>query len=424
MGELESIVQRMIDAGEPEANIALVIREFNQPDPAKIQQAVDAAKGARENEKRIYAENKPTARQLVGSFMRGAGEGAVKNLPAIAGMAAMPVTGGMSVIPGALTMAGAMGGGSLLRSALDDKDETLSGALKTAGGEATVGALTEGVGRGAGRVIQGAGRMIARLPVMATVRPSAAVRREFGGAKKIADTILDEGLMTSGGANQAMRDSRAAALRMARGARHTTAPIQPSELLDDVMPVVRRGETRAAMGMADTTTDDIVSQLARMEKANPGGIRVDKGQVFKEEAQGLSSGAYKSRALGNDVNSLSAETNEAVAKGLRKAIEDRVPAIGPTNARTQRLVGSRKAIKEAEERPHALTNMLSILSAGGGLVSGNPEPGVAGALAIRALSSPKSGMALGHLINQGSRTIGNPNTIKAAVLAALLGQSE
>lgn len=407
MGELEAIVQRMIDAGEPEENIALVIREFQtRPQPpaesggglmAAIRAVAPAALGGRVDAS-AFAD--PATQQAVGDVAP----------------AGLSILGGMvGGIPGA---GGGAALGSMARQASRGEPISLGETAK----EGALGAAGQAAGPLIGKGIQKAGRALGRGIIRATIRPSAAVRREFGGAKAVADTILDERALTSGQANQAMRGSRAAALRAVRGARGSAAPIQPSELIDDVAPVARRSALRNDAGMVDDTTDSILDQLTRMERRNPGGIRVDKGQRIKEELQGLSSSTYKARNLGHDVNSLDAEATEGLASGMRRAIERRVPQVAQQNARTQRLIGARRALAEAEDRPAALTNMLATLSAAGGAVSGNLEPGILGAMAIRAMSSPMAGTASGIAANEAGRLLGNPALNRAALLATLLGQ--
>jgi hypothetical protein len=309
--------------------------------------------------------------------------------------------------------------GGALRDAAQQQPITARGMLT----EGALGAAGQAAGPLIGKGIQKAGRLVGRGAVRASVRPSAAVRRDFGGSKAVADAILDERVATSAGAGRKLGESADETAALLRQAAPTASRIQPSELLDDALPVAERSAMRGRLGMVDTTSDDIVNRLARMERANPGGIDITDAQGLKREAQDLATRVYRARAMGNDVTNLSAETDEAVAKGLRKAIESRVPAVGPQNARTQRLIGVQRALGEAEDRPHNLTDMLALLSGGMSVAAGNPGPALAG-VAMRGLASSRGGAATGIAINEAGKALGNPTANRAALLALLLGRGE
>jgi hypothetical protein len=393
--ELEAIVQRMIDAGESEDNIALVIREYQPAQPKAPRSAIEMLGEAE-------------AVNTHPEFMQGQAQagGKFANL-------ALPIAGGIvGGIPGAA--AGAAAGGILDRAS-GGRPITARGTIT----DAALGAAGQAAGPLIGKGIQKAGRLVGRGLVRASVRPSAAVRRDFGGSAAVADALLDERVATSAGAGRKIGESARETTALLQQAAPTSTPIRPAELLDDALPVAERSAMRGRLGMVDDTADDIMNRLARMERANPNGIDLTDAQDLKREAQDLATRVYRARAMGNDVTNLSAETDEAVAKGLRKAIEARVPAVGPQNARTQRLIGVQRALGEAEDRPHNLTDMLALLSAGGSLASGHPGPLVAG-MAVRALASPRAGASAGIAANELGKALGNPTTSRAALLAALL----
>ena len=384
---------------------------------AELGRAVEAAKGARQRESEIYASEARKGALAQGkSFLEGAHAGFLQQLPNIAAIASTPFTGGMSLIPAMLTTGGAMAGGSLMRSALDDKAETAGDVTKSALKSGATGMVAEGAGRAIGPIVRGAGRLIGRAAVRGAVRPSAAIRREFGGSRAIADTILDERIPTATMAGRKLAGSADEVTSVLRAAAPEAAPIQPAELLDDVTPVIERAGKRASLGLADEG-DDIIERLSAMERANPGGIDLLRAQDLKREAQDLAGAVYKARAAGHNVNSLGAETDEAIARGLRRAIETRTG--GPTgavalgNQRTQRLMGATRALREAQDRPNALTNMLSILTG---------SHSIPGAVAMRGMGSSRLGAAAGVGINEAGKALGDPLAIKAAVLAMLLGQ--
>lgn len=340
-------------------------------------------------------KNNPVGMAAAGNtMMREMPEGVLPTLGALGG-------GMLGNVPGAAV--GAAVGGALERGA-KERPVTLSNVAM----DAASGAAGQAAGPIIGRLVRGGARMAGRTLVRGAVRPSAALKREFGGGRAIADTILDEATPTSGVAGLRLDQSARALDDLIAGATPTATPIQAAELLDDLTPVVERATMRGRLGMA---VDDPLEQLARMERANPNGIRLNDAQDLKREAQGVASRVYKARAMGQDVNNISAETNEAVASGLRRAIEKRVPEAGPINQRTQRLMGAERALREAEDRPNAMANMLALLAG-----AKNPAAGVA----LRSLNSGRIGSAAGIAIDRAGQVVGNPTVNRAAVLAALL----
>lgn len=273
-----------------------------------------------------------------------------------------------------------------------------------------------------GRPLGAAARKTGQSIIRGTVRPSAALKREFGGSRAIADTIMDEGTATAGGARKALGQSAQRARAVVQDASGTATPIQTAELLDAAVPVADRAATRGRMGLPDET-DAIVDRLATMERRNPNGIPLIDAQHLKQEAQDLATRVYRARDRGADVTNLGAETDEAVARGLREAIEQRAPGVKPENARTQRLMGAERALADAEDRPNDLSKKLALMTGVGGALTGNVPAGVGGALAIQALSSPRVGAMAGIAAGKTGRVISSAELARAALIAQLLGQS-
>lgn len=366
-------------------------------------------------------------------FMQGQAKAGGAVMPLLMGMAGGAVGGPLGAGLG-VKYGGAIGGalgaglgsatGGALRDASQGRPITARGMLT----EGAMGAAGQAAGPLIGKGIQKAGRFVGRGLVRASVNPSAAVRNSYGGGKAVADTILDERLLTGNMANRAVQassDDVAAELRRVSSIKEMLPeqfrrPIRASEFADDLKPVVRSAADRARLGMADETAN-ISGRLTRIDEANPNGIDLEDAQRLKREAQDLASRVYRARARGAEVTDLGAETNEAVAKGLRRSIEARVPSVAPENARTARLMGARQALEEAEDRPHKLMDVLAMMTGAGGLMTGNIPAAVAGAAAVRGLASPMTGAAAGIGVNQAAKAIGNPQVAKAALLATLLG---
>lgn len=290
-----------------------------------------------------------------------------------------------------------------------------AGRTAVAAGDAAnpVRALTAPIKAGAHKV----GQTIVR----GTLRPSAAIRREFGGGKGVADTVLSERVFSEPSANRALARS-AGRVRGRIDQSADAPPVQASELLDDIMPVTERAAQRTRLGMPDET-DTILNRIALMEKRNPGGISLSDAQSLKQEAQDLAERVYRARDRGADVIDLGGETNAAIASGLRGAIEKRVPEVAGENQRTQALIGARRAFADAGDRPHALSSMTAAGLGGGGIAAGSPAMLAAAALPV-LMNSPRLGAAMGIGINQVGRAAGSAELARAALLSRLLGQEE
>ena len=366
---------------------------------------------------KLYAETQPKAAPPKMGMMEAlmAGETATADPQVIQQQG--KIIGRASPILGAMA-GGALGGipgaglgaiaGEAANRGLNSEPITAKGLLRS-GAEGAVG---QALGPLLGKGIEKMGRVLGRTTVRGALRPSAALKREFGGSRAIADTVLDEKLVTSRVANRKLGESADEVRGMLTKAAPTAPPVRPEELLDDVMPVAARAAERGRLGRPDET-DDILQRLQLMSSRNPKGIDLMAAQNLKQEAQDLAGRVYKARALGNDVTNLAAETDEAVASGLRKAIERRVPGVQGANQRTQRLMGAQRAMQQAEDRPNALTNLMSLATGSQSLATG---------AAMRGLGSSRLGTAAGVGINETGKALGNPEAMKAALLALLLGQ--
>lgn len=177
MAELEQIVQRMIDAGESEANIAAVIREYEPPppDPSSITDMA-SAKAFLDAGGELDVNDGPLMP------LRGAGRLLTAVAPKAGG--ALSATGGViekgakavaKSAPGRFGMAGAVMSGNPASMALAASPYAVMGV---------------------GKVLQGAGRLLSRVtPAAKTVASAAtkpklkapeiaaALRKEYGSAQ-------------------------------------------------------------------------------------------------------------------------------------------------------------------------------------------------------------------------------------------------
>jgi len=256
----------------------------------------------------------------------------------LAGVMAAPFTAGMSV-PAAMAAMGAAGaGGSVLTGARDVPTIATEGALSAAG---------EGLGRGVGAVAQKAGRLIYR----AALRPAQAIQREFPG---VVDTAMREGATVGeSGAKRIsgkLTASTDQAKQMVADAHAAGAsPITTKEVAREFGDVFKQGRQQAQLGRPDPRPA-VLQRLKAFDARHPAGINLDVAQPLKGEAQDLASRAYRAQDLGHPITDLSAASDEAMARGLRKGIEARVPGIDKVNSHTQELIGVNRALEEALRR--------------------------------------------------------------------------
>jgi hypothetical protein len=398
--QLQSIVEKMVAAGEPEDSIALVIQHY------KPQAASDAAPApaAPQGDLGRFAGVK-----MLGDAVIGAGKAAlnhpVQSLAVLGGLAAAPLTGGAS-IPASIAAAGlgAAGGagiGSIVNAARggDDGPSTAAGVGKTMATEGALGALGEGVGKGASKLLSIGGKTLYK----SILRPSIPLQREFGD---VAEVGLREGARVSdaGAAKVSGRlKSNSAKIQqlIADAEASGASPIAPKEVAGEFGDVMRQGARQAQLGRPDPRPD-VVSRIKSFSGKNANGIPLGRAQELKSEAQDLASRAYRAADRGGPMTDLSAEADKAMARGLRGGIEKRVPAVKDVNADSQQLIGLSRALEDASFRNVPGVGFIRTLL-------GNFAPGTT------------SGMAIG-----AHRAGGLPfnDAMKTALIAALGGQQE
>lgn len=195
--ELRGIVQRMIEAGEPEENIATVIQHFSAqstPEPKWYEPGGDTV-----------LDNVRSVAALPGKaldYVRGhpAQAGAMAG-----GIAAVPLTGGASMLPAmaaaGLGGAGGAGLGMIAGAAAGSPNipSTPGGVLGTMASQGAQQAGMEGVGQVAPAMLRGSMRLMqsALKPTqsLANARPGAG----FGTKEAIAEAVLKEGRIVSPG---------------------------------------------------------------------------------------------------------------------------------------------------------------------------------------------------------------------------------
>jgi hypothetical protein len=271
-----------------------------------------------------------------------------------------------------------------------------------------------------GGATQAVTKPIARGIVRGTLRPPAAVRDDFGGAKGVADAVLKDRVYSEASAGKKLDRSVAQADQMLADAERAGTPGVPRRT---VARAVVSGEPQELtrldkkLGNADAT-QSLKDTARSVIRQNPRDIPLTDAQAMKRRAQAL---AYEAGADNNSVKK-SAET--AKAKALRAGIEDRVPDVKPVNEQSQRLLGSKLAFGAAEDRPRALTNFLSILGGGAGFAGGGPAGAVVIPALMKAADSPRMGAMAGIGINEFGRGMNAESLRKAALIARLMGEEQ
>lgn len=311
------------------------------------------------------------------------GQMVTENLPTLASLAAGLATGGAALLPAlgiSTAAAGAGAGGrAMLRLAQGQPAGTLreaatdtlvNGPLAEVGGRAMSGALTKG------------GQLLYRQ----ALGPAKALQREFpdliGTGLRERIPVGAHGLSKVERLESASTQAADDLVKRAAGgpirAREVTAPLK------DVRDTVVKEKVR--IGLPDQTPE--LAARARALKTQ-GPFDLFEAQALKRRAQSEANTAYRAQDRGAVINQVGAHADKAVASGFRKAIERRVPEVGPINQRTQQLEGLRRALEDAGTRPHRLTDLIA---GAGGIgtagVTGDPITGAMSYGALRALMSP------------------------------------
>lgn len=356
------------------------------------------------------------------------GRFAKDNAPMLGGAALGLATGGAGLVPaiGLAALGGAGGkgyqiaadalGGKVSPSMGDDvKEMATSGAIQ---------GVTEGLGRGVGAGLKAGGNAVYR----GLLKPSKLLRENFGGGKAIADTAIREGaLVTEGGAAKMagkVSAARQAAMDTLDDAASSASNIKPREIISEFAKAgpgrkstIQQLRGRADLGMGDdmAAVGQRGAKLVKTLHPLNGGVGLKRAQELKELAQEAAYGGQKGVASGaKEMLSADDMLNADVARGLKGAIESRVPAMAGKNATTQQLLGALRALSERTGQQGnnlAVGGARDLIAAGvggGAYATGNADGNQALVLAaiMRALASPRGGsMAAIAMDRLGSKPV-------------------
>lgn len=257
-------------------------------------------------------------------------------------------------------------------------------------GDAPMDAVKRGGIEGA---IEGGGQIAKQLLRMGASRLYAGLLKVPARLKEafpdVAQQLLEAGRPISRGGAQAAEEaldasvSKADAMIDAAGA-GGARPVQAMDIVPQFGEVSKVTKNRMDIGVVGP--EEFKKILERVHTivdtaSRGGGIDVRRAQELKRTAQKAAEGAYLQMQVGNkgllDTEDL---LNAAVARGLKEAIELRVPGVKEANALSQKLLGQLEALNKAVGRTenHLPWGSVSDLAAmGAGTVTGSPAVGLA-----------------------------------------------
>lgn len=316
-------------------------------------------------------------------------------------IAAVPLTGGTSLIPMAaaagLGGAGGAGLGLIAKAARGDADTppTAMGVLSRIGEEGAIQAGMEMGGGLAGKGLEAAGRGLYR----AALRPAAKLTEKYGD---LVGAGLSEGAPV--GASRAVQGkmlaSKSATDTLVGAADAAGKTVPTATVTDQFMPLVNKAANREGLGVTGDL-EEIAGREKGFNAAHPTGqIGPTRALELKREADALSSTAQNSIRRGAAKNDMTAQLHDATRSGLKQGLEDVAPGFNEQNARTSTMYGLSRALRSAENRPHMLTDMASLGTGIGGAFGGHDSgdsavKGVGSGLAMKALMSPEIQSRLG-----------------------------
>lgn len=344
-------------------------------------------------------------------------------LPTLGGMAGGLVGGSKSNPIGMLLAATGGAGGEAYRQALaaingrwDEVPPDVQAQISAIITEGIKQGGLEGVGR---YVLGPVMKLFGRSMYRSALKPPKAVRDEFGA--KVTETLVDMGVPIT-------RSERGTAMveqHLRAAGKDTAETIRAAEAAG-AKPVTMRPVVKSLEQTRASVSDRVVRTPAQQDvdifrnaalNENPGRIPLSRAQAMKQAEQELAMNAYKAEMRGAPVNSLETSMHEDLARGLREAIERRIPSIADKNKRTQDLIGALKAITAAEGRiaNNNLIGMGDMLSLGTGMgaaaATGRPVTAALGALQ-EVLTRPEIASRLGIVMDRAGRPQITPQALR------------
>lgn len=362
-----AVVQRMIDAGESEDNIALVIREFPKESTP---------------DKSSWTDSLPTIGGIAGSLV-----------------------GGSKMSPVGMALAGVGGAaGEAFRQVADsvrgdfsDVPETVGGRLRRIGEEGLRQGGLEGVGRGVGAAVV---RPIAKAIYGTALRPSMALMREAGNGKKLAGLKrivsqgFDDRVMPSGmGIDRASKLVSQSADEATQIAAKSPATVQASRVFQRATDDQAKRSTSELLNAGVTPkTDAIASQIGNLLDSNPKMLDMSQLLSIRRGAEKVAAPAFKAAKMPGGAGNVPTGSIPSVARSIsgaaKQGLDDSLgAAFGQVNRRTQSRAIVSQAVQDAAARPNMLFN-IAAGAAGVGSSGGDMGEAAKRALILRTALSP------------------------------------
>lgn len=347
---------------------------------------------------------------------------AVESLPNVGGLVGSLLGGTKSTPLGVFTASVGGMAGETLRQALsamlgewERVPADMQGRLAQVIVEGVKQGGMEGIGRGVvGPILQTGGRVLYR----SALKPSVAVRKEYGG-EEVTNTLVDAGVPIT----RTGRGMEQVEAMLGASGRDTAAAIAAAEqsgvrgstLRAPLLSLDRTRATVADRALRESAERDIATFRDDVLRQNPGVLPLTRLQQMKQAEQDLAIKAYQAELRGA-TPTLEPSLHEDLARGLKEAIERRIPTIANRNARTQDIIGALKAIIDAEGRiaNNNLIGLGDVMSLGTGLgaasVTGRPSTLALGVLQ-EVLTRPEIASRLGIVMDR----VGKPQVTSQAL---------
>ena len=348
----------------------------------------------------------------------------VDALPSVGGLAGSLIGGSKSNPFGMLLAATGGAGGEAYRqalSAINGDWEKVPPDVQSQMSAILAEGVKQGGLEGAGRYVLGPiMKLFGRAIYRSGLKPSVDVRREFGGAD-VTNTLVEAGVPIT----RTGRGTEKVEALLGTAGRETRDLVAAAEASG-----TRGGTMRPVLRSLNRTRGNVTERALRQEpleeiqgfrdavlRENPGQQSVSRLQSMKQAEQELATKAYQAEARGIPVNNLEVALHEDLARGLREAIERRIPSIANKNARTQDLIGALKAITAAEGRiaNNNLIGMGDLLALGSGVgaatATGRPSMMAVGVLQ-EVLTRPEIASRLGIVMDRAGRPQITPQILR------------
>lgn len=425
-----------------------IVEADSQPSEQDVLGALGTAPAAPRSTGTPVPANEPDT--YFGGAVKGFMEGAANSLPVraakglvntavahpaetgamIGGMAAVPLTGGASLIP-AMAAAGLGGAGGaglgMLAGAAGGSPNipsTAGGVLRTMG---TQGAIQAGA-EGGGRLLSGALKAGAKRVYQGVLKPTLAARAE---TPNLIETALENAVpVSASGAEKA--GQLVGASRDAADALVQEAASRPGAAMIDPRQAVS-GITKAVSEVRDLPVArpqmKAIGDYGRQYLAeHPGPMTLPAAQNAVRATDRFFDSAYRATMdRGNPITSGTTAAATGINNETRNLLRQAVPGLQGQNAITRSLAGVRDAVERqvgqlANRSPVGMQHFMNLGVAGLATMGGGPKVGGGTLLATEALTNP----AVASRLAIAAYKAGNiplANAIRVAMLGMMGGSN-